>query len=779
MNKSQWGLQVVSFVLDDSLSVVDITDNCDQVLGVSAEDVLAQNTLLHAQIPQLRTILEANRDRASFLSNPVKFLRDGQNYEAVLLTRALVINEVAVYTVGVLCPLEAHGMFQQRERELLETELLQRSVTTILLQIKDPDAAIERALAVAGEGLDVSRAYVFHFQTNERFLDNTHEWCAPDIKPEIDNLQGLPFDEMLPSFFPMLLQQGMIAPTHIQELPDDIQAILAPQNVQTILHMPFYVNGRLQGFIGFDENRRPRTWLPEEVSTLRMLTEGYARALERADFEKRLIEARQAALHSVQTQNEFISMISHELRTPLTGIVGMLELLQETDLAPEQGEFVEIAQESAHLLASIIDTMLDFSRLESGRMVLDSKPVDLRGILVEIAAMAALRLESGRIQFQSTIAEDVPQRVFGDANRIRQVLMNLVDNAIKFTEAGEISVHIQHLSTLNDRVRLRFEVRDTGIGIPADQLGRIFESFVQVDQSMTRKYGGMGLGLTIAKQLVTLMGGEIKVRSEVGGGSVFQTTLTFALAPSAMVADTPHRSVWVIDADDTSRYVVSQQLRYWGFAVIELERIQGLEPLGMMPDVVIYHITALDGITVTATLRRYFPESILLYLDDREGTQLALQEGFDGRLVRPLSETQFRALLDRPIVETAPAPSKPRCMVVDDNPEICMLVKHILEREGIEVTVLHDGKEALTAFEGGAYQLVLMDMKMPNMGGLEVTEHIRSRSDEKRHIPIVVLTGSAQEDEQWYTHHGINAVLGKPFTPQQVRAVVRQWLPST
>lgn len=778
MNVTRWGLQMVSFILDDSLAVVDITDNCDQVLGVSAEQILAEAALLQAQIPQLPTILEANRDREAFLSHQVKFSHQGDFQEAVLLTRVIMIDGMAAFTVGVLCPLGTHGMFQQRERVLLEIELLQRSITTILLQLKDPDAAIERALAVAGEGLDVSRAYVFHFQANERFLDNTHEWCAPDIKPEIDNLQGLPFDEMLPSFFPMLLQQGVIAPTHIRELPEDVQALLAPQNIQSILHMPFYVNGRLQGFIGFDENRHPRTWLPEEVSTLRTLTEGYARALERADFEQRLIQARRTALRSLETQNEFIATISHELRTPLTGIVGMLELLQETSLAPEQEEFVGIAQESAHLLASIIDTMLDFSRLESGRLVLDSKPVDLRGILAEIGAMVNPRFEHEAISLQLTTAKDVPQRVLGDANRIRQVLMNLVDNAIKFTEAGEISVHIHHLSTLNDRVRLRFEVRDTGIGIAADQLERIFESFVQVDQSVTRKYGGMGLGLTIAKQLVTLMGGEIKVQSEIGRGSSFQATLTFALAPSATVANTPRRSVWVIDADDTSRYVVSQQLRYWGFAVTEIARLQGLEPLGMMPDVVIYHITPLDGITVTATLRRYFPESVLLYLDDREATYPIQQEGFDGRLARPFSEAQFRSLLERPPVAVASPPTTPRCLVVDDNREICTLVQHILEREGLDVTVLHDGKEALKAFESEAYHLILMDMKMPSMNGLEVTEHIRSRSDEKRHIPIVMLTGSAQEDEEWYTHYGINAVLRKPFTPQQIRAVVHHWLPS-
>ncbi len=413
---------------------------------------------------------------------------------------------------------------KQRQARLLELEQVLRQITHLFLHDEDADAAMQKAMAITGKFFDVTRAFVFHFRDHEPLMDKVLEWCAPEIQSQFELLQDIPYEELFPSLVPLLTHNGVIAPTYNSELPPDIREALIRQKIETVLVLPFYFGGRVQGFIGFDERRRTREWLPEEITTLRTIAESYARLLERQQNAHLLIQARDEELRLAKIKSEFISNMSHELRTPMTGIIGMLELLLETPLNSEQYDFTEAAHESSQKLLYIVNSVLDFSKIEAGRLVLENELIDLNKLVAEVQANLDRQLQAKHLTFVAEIEAGV--RVIGDRNRLYQVLYNLASNAVKFTQDGEIRIAVRQVAVTPALARLRFEVQDTGIGIPPEQIARIFDSFMQGDGSSTRRYGGTGLGLAIAQQLVQLMGGKIEVESEVGHGSLFKFTLS-------------------------------------------------------------------------------------------------------------------------------------------------------------------------------------------------------------------------------------------------------------
>lgn len=678
---------------------------------------------------------------------------------------------------------------RRRWERMLRLEEINKETVRLFLQLDNVDIALNEVLAMTGHILDVSRAYVFRFRPNARILDNTHEWCASGVKPEIENLQGLPFDDLLPSFFPMLAQHDLIAPRHIRDLPEDLRGMLEPQDIQSVLWMPLYLDTRIEGFIGFDETRCEREWLPEEITMVRIIVESYARALEREESRRMLIKARDEALRTAQLRAQFVANMSHEIRTPMTGTLGMLELLLETELDDLQHEFAAEAYNSSSRLLRIINDILDFSKLEAGQIVLEADPIDLRAIATEVRMTLLPQIKDKQLDLVLDVPPAVPYRVYGDATRLRQVLMNLAGNAVKFTQRGTVTLSILPTFITDQITTLQFQVRDTGIGIAPEHLDRIFDSFAQADGSTTRKFGGSGLGLSISKQLVELMGGSISVESTPGTGSTFSFSLRLPIAQITGVDKTAKShftdlSALVVGDNRTARYVLAQHLENWGLRVHQVNTLDDVLRLDPSPAVDLLFLHGTSALRQAHAASASPAQARYVVCVDETPTEAA-----DSylHLTWPIDQSSLYNLLVKAIRQqvVTPTPDKPpqdeavggRILLVDDYPLNVDLVTQALMRLAVEVDFVENGQEALDRLKTTPYDLILMDMQMPVMDGITATRHIRETNTPYRHIPIIALTASVMREEQErYIASGVNEIIGKPFSVKHLREAVERWL---
>jgi signal transduction histidine kinase/CheY-like chemotaxis protein len=669
--------------------------------------------------------------------------------------------------------------FKLRADRLLQLETTTKEFIRLFMQSDDVDVALNQALALLGTAVNVSRAYLFRIRENERFMDNTHEWCAEGVSPEIDNLKGLPLDEMFPSLFPLLREQDLIAPQHISELPEDLSGVLEPQNIQTILWVPLRIDNRIEGFFGYDETRSSRQWLPEEITAARLLAESYSRALEREQSQQALLRTRDEALRVAELRSQFVANMSHEIRTPLTGVMGMLELLLETTLDQEQQDFAIESFSSAERLMGIINQILDFSKLEANKVTLETEAIDLRAIATEVSMTFLPQLRSKKLQTAIEIDPQVPHRVFGDAARLRQVLVNLMGNAIKFTANGSIILSITHVGIANNITRLRFAVRDTGIGIPLDKQQVIFESFVQADGGTTRKYGGLGLGLATSRQLVGLMGGEISIESEVNVGSAFSFTLALPIAQesSSSKAGLPMlkpRKILIIDNNKTARFILAQQLIAWGMHVSQHNSINEFL-LGNARPVRYDFLFMRAGLSNWNAIMLLAPRVITLANDvtDRGDSEDTLRW--------PLDQSQLYNLLAQSVDINSPvtlseSESFDRILIVDDYVNNAKLVQSALSDMPIRVDHLENGEALLDTLDKQPYNMILMDMQMPFMDGRELTRKIRMSGKPYHAIPIIAFTAGMMPNQRAeYLAAGVNDMLSKPFSLADLRKIIERW----
>ncbi len=557
---------------------------------------------------------------------------------------------------------------QQRQEHLLAVEQLNRTISGSFMRSDDPEDTMAQVLQQVGEFFAISRASVFRYRLDQRVMDNTHEWCAAGVPSLLYQRQGIPYDDIMPSWSPVLHQQGIIAAQDVAELPADIQAFFLTQGVASLVVLPIYGKTRLEGFVSLEEVHGPRFWEPELIATLRTLAESYARVLERQQTEREMMRARDEALRLVRLKSQFLSNISHEIRTPMTGVLGMLELLLESRLDDEQRSFAVDAYQSAASLLQLIDNILDFSQLEAGRVALESHPLDVRALVAEVKdRFMPLALEK-QLDLIAYVDDNVPPQVLGDSTRLSQVLSNLVDNALKFTQEGDVYLSV-HLASANDsQCRLRFQVSDTGIGIARAEIGRLFDAFVRGNGSVARARGGAGLGLAISRQLVRLMGGDIQVHSEPGQGSTFEFTLTLPLpkasaeptqrrqtpnVPSADAAPAGHGCVLVADDDPVTRQFTARVLAQSGYEVVAvtggreaLERL-AQERFGLI--LLDMHMPDMDGLTVVRAVRALngpngdVPIVAIIGFGDEAAQSHLRAAGVDAVLTRPIALDALRS----------------------------------------------------------------------------------------------------------------------------------------
>ena len=786
--------------------------NEEDIVGKTDLDFVGDRALAEFFRVKDRQVLEAG---VSQLNEETLTMADGSIVEAETVKTPFYDEDgKAAGLIGVARDITKR---KKAQNELLIRQKMLGSLSDAINELlinSDIHQAIGRSLAMLGEATGVDRAYLFenHNVNGQGFTSQILEWNSGAFEAQIENeeLQELPFSALQPISGPLM--EGRAVKTLVKDIEDEtVRNHLMGQSIKSLLILPIIVDCSFWGFVGFDDCKNERNWTEDEFSLLQSFASSLAEAIQRGQMENSLAQAKEDAEQANRSKSLFLANMSHEIRTPMNGIIGFLDLLKETELSGEQRDYVQEAHNASEVLLYLINDILDFSKIEAGKMRMDEIEFNVRNAVEDAVVLQAPRAREKGLDLHTLIKSNVPETMIGDPGRLRQILNNLLSNAVKFTHYGEILVTAELQYETPDLVKVYFEVTDTGIGIAPEDMDKLFKPFTQVDASTTRKYGGTGLGLTITRQLVNLMDGDVFVDSELGKGSRFSFTAVFKPGKIKVdpidykYAEIKGTRVLVIDDNLNNRRIIRIYLEDAGCQVQEAD--SGEKAIGMLSEgrdnpvdvaIVDYQMPGMSGCELgdainSTSLGKNLRLIMLTSAAQKGDADLVKECGFAGYLSKPVKRDELLKcismvlglkdqdkcsdlIVTRHTVKEHSVSARLRFLLVEDNEMNQKIIVKMLQKRGAHCDVAASGLEALIALEKKQYDIIFMDCQMPVMDGYETTGRIRQMEGSRRHTIIIAMTANAMEgDREKCLEAGMDDYISKPVDFDKLFRLIDQY----